>query len=299
MSLNISVVGKEPDRLLQLGTVFDGGFRMIRPLSFKETSKYIKAYNQLLAYDEASSLVEMLHSNLVEFEACVDELVKLRPKTGEFATLKRTSSIEVNRLFLNFLSAFRQFLDHTETRLKREYKEFPEVFNRFKERASSAYDNEFAYRFIYKLRNFSQHCGIPVGVVDFECKYDEVENKQVYIFHLMFDVGRLLAEGNDVLGKVVRSDLKKFGLALPVEPLPRKVMSEVDSIWELVSQLERPYLEESARYIASIVGEVRSPCITPAVFRVWNDKKTQSLEFLTPPLQVMDWLVEHPFKSFL
>lgn len=299
MSFSIGAVGKESDKLLQLGSVFDGGFRMIRPLSFKETSKYIKAYNHLLAYDEASSLIEMLRSNLAEFEACVEGLVKLRPRTGEFVALKRNSSIEVNRLFLNFLSAFRQFLDHTETRLKREYKEVPEIFRRFQERTSRAYDTEFAYRFIYKLRNFSQHCGIPVGVVDFECKHDEVENKPIFVFHLMFDAARLLAEGGDVLGKVVKSDLKKFGPVLPVEPLPRKVMSEVDSIWELVCELEKPCLEESAKYIAGVVGEVRGPCITPAVFRVWNNKKSQTLEFLTPPLQVMDWLVEHPFKTFL
>jgi len=72
----------------------------------------------------------------------------------------------LNRLMLNFLSAFRTFLDHTQTNLDRTYGKESENFKIFKKTRSSYYDNYFSYRFLDKLRNYSQHMGMPITGID-------------------------------------------------------------------------------------------------------------------------------------
>jgi hypothetical protein len=64
------------------------------------------------------------------------------------------------------LSSIRTYLDHTETRLKREYGLASEEYKIFKTETSRTYDENFAYRFLYKLRNYSQHCGLPAGLLE-------------------------------------------------------------------------------------------------------------------------------------
>lgn len=68
---------------------------------------------------------------------------------------------DLNRRVLNLLSSVRTFLDHTETNLNRPGR--TEQLARFKKECSAQYDQKFAYRFLYKLRNYAQHCGVPAS----------------------------------------------------------------------------------------------------------------------------------------
>lgn len=68
---------------------------------------------------------------------------------------------KVERLVLELMSAFRAFLDHSETYLKRRYGKESKNFAIFKAATSKEYDNVFAYRFIYELRHYIQHCDFP------------------------------------------------------------------------------------------------------------------------------------------
>src|SRR6476646_1442100 len=67
---------------------------------------------------------------------------------------------------VNWLSAMRMFLDHQETDLTRRFGKLSPEFVAFKTATSAAYDSEVGYRFAYQLRNYVQHCGLPLGHVD-------------------------------------------------------------------------------------------------------------------------------------
>lgn len=86
------------------------------------------------------------------------QIVTLRNNTKELRLISRNS----NRLLLNFLSSARTLIDHLETYLKRKYgKDSAEVL-RFKTKTGEVFDLNFEYRFVYKLRNYAQHCGLPI-----------------------------------------------------------------------------------------------------------------------------------------
>lgn len=62
---------------------------------------------------------------------------------------------QINRHLLNLLTVLRTFLDHSESELKRRYGRASDKVAWFKHICFTEYDNHFASRFLYKLRN---HC---------------------------------------------------------------------------------------------------------------------------------------------
>ena len=76
---------------------------------------------------------------------------------------KNVSSKKLVRCINNYLSAYKSFIDRWETYLKRNKSESFVRF--FKESVSAIYDEYFEYRFLYNLRNYSQHNGTPVSIV--------------------------------------------------------------------------------------------------------------------------------------
>ncbi len=294
----VGMEGAKPEKVLRLAAMRPGGIQIVRELTAREAAAYRKAHDHLLNHDEAASLIEIVRRNLSAFENCVSDLSKRQPEPGGRGRLQREGRIDVNRHFLNFLASLRQLLDHTETRLKRDYAETPEVFEVFRKRTVAAFDGVFAYRFLYKLRNFSQHCGAPVGVVDFESKAIGSTGMIMHTLHLLFDAEQLLRNGGDVWGPV-RADLRKLGSRFPVDPLPRKVMTELEAIWETVRQAERPHLETSAKVVLETVKDAPNPYVTPAVIRLWHRKRSTTIEFINPPVETMAWLGDNTFKELL
>lgn len=73
----------------------------------------------------------------------------------------RSLTFKTNRLMLSFLGAVRTFLDHAQTSISRRYSKESEQFHCFKALTAYQFDNVFSYRFLYKLRNYTQHCGMP------------------------------------------------------------------------------------------------------------------------------------------
>lgn len=69
---------------------------------------------------------------------------------------------DINRLVLNFLSSIHTFLDHTETYIKRTYGKKPKESQNFEKTTNSYFDTYFSYRLLSKLRNYSQHVGMPM-----------------------------------------------------------------------------------------------------------------------------------------
>jgi hypothetical protein len=73
----------------------------------------------------------------------------------------------VMALTINWLTSVRLYLDHAETDLKKRFGSTSAEWTQFKQECSSAYDESLGYRFVYKFRNYVQHCGMPVSHMSF------------------------------------------------------------------------------------------------------------------------------------
>lgn len=121
----------------------------------------------------------------------------------------RTAQLDMNRRIMNLLSSIRSYLDHTETDLKRRFGETSDRYQRFKTLTARLYDAQFSYRFIYRFRNFVQHCGLPLD------KFNHRASPRSRSLHVAvsrsrllsgFDWGSLRAEIENLPEEVVLTD---------------------------------------------------------------------------------------------
>ncbi|MGG3798623.1 hypothetical protein [Metabacillus fastidiosus] len=164
---------------------------------------------------------------------------------------------------MNFLSICRTYLDHTETSLKRKFGAESEQFKNFKTACSYEYDNCFAYRFLYKLRNYSQHCGVPVGSISIDSRAED--NGQVdYSISVQFDRDSLL-RNYDSWGIPVKKELENLTDLFPVNEYIDEVMASFERINLALIEERIPELVEGAEYIYEMIRPFEEqpgiPCI--------------------------------------
>lgn len=76
-----------------------------------------------------------------------------------------TIQVPIVASIVNFLTAMRMFLDQSEAELKRlDDEDNGNRFSAWKTICSAEYDEFFAYRFLYKFRNYVQHIGLPLSI---------------------------------------------------------------------------------------------------------------------------------------
>lgn len=106
--------------------------------------------------------------------------------------------------FDDLLSAFRRFVDRTPHSLSQRYGDQSRELAKFREAASYEFNNEFAYRFIYHLRNYSDHRGSPISRIDQSSRLDS-NQKVEHSFDVLFNSRTLLR--NHDWHRAVREDL--------------------------------------------------------------------------------------------
>lgn len=89
--------------------------------------------------------------------------------------------VNVNRSMIHLLSSGKLFVDFNENQIKQKYPKDSEKFDCIHSFASYQYDTNFAYRFCYSLRNYSQHIDLPVNEVKAVSPDDETVIVDFYI----------------------------------------------------------------------------------------------------------------------
>ena len=173
------------------------------------------------------------------------------------------SFVDLNRLILNLLSSIRTYLDHTETRLKREYGDTSEEWLLFKQKTSHAYDNHFDYRFLYKLRNYSQHCGLPAGSAEITSFQDEnlIWRDKMNVF---FTRDKLISQFNG-WGNLVETDLLTMPENFDVLPLVHKMYNLLKEINQILKNKTREHYKEDAQFLFDLLPQLTHligvPCL--------------------------------------
>ena len=128
-----------------------------------------------------SRFIKKCHSQFVVFKY-------LQSNIGEYSKfLKKISNLpvnqidsgamfdprlvsETNRIIMNIVTSFRFFLDNADTYLCRNFGKNSDQFSDFKQLKSSEFDDHFAYRFLYKLRDYCVHLGFPINGLHFQAE---------------------------------------------------------------------------------------------------------------------------------
>jgi hypothetical protein len=200
---NISI--KDCIMIKRIGYLKDKAqFIVIKEITGKEEKEIYSFERELGRYFYDKLLFQMALKN---YRAIVDSIENYEAKIKTDSSLKssREMMIELNLCILNFLTVFRAFLDHHETRIKHEYGRESQESLQLKKYCSSEFDNNPAYRFFYKYRDYCQHCGMPISSINTRLiQTDNGEEKTV--LDILICKEELLK--GDYWGKIVKKDIE-------------------------------------------------------------------------------------------
>lgn len=137
--------------------------------------------------------------------------------------------------FLNWLSSMRLFVDQTENKLSAKYGKESAELKRFRVKCSEEFDTVFAYRFMWKLRNYSQHRAIPLSGGSVSSRLVGKDQREHEI-EVVFTRDNLLNE-RDVWGAKVRGELAAMSEKFPLEPLLDQAMECLNRLADVAMSL--------------------------------------------------------------
>jgi hypothetical protein len=278
----------------QLGIVEGKNFTTVR--EFAEYEEYNKASERLADFSNDRQLFTIVCWNYDDYNNLLkkysEELMR-NPSTMDRLRLDAIV-LDINRHILNYLSAVRSFLDHSETNLKKRYGPDSERVSRFTAACSNAYDNHFSYRFLYKLRNYAQHCGMPVGRVQFSKQLVDRHTKKVrYTLSLYFSRDSLLSK-YDAWGSELTEEIQQFPPEFEINPHIDEMMKCLEKIESVLIEDDLPELIKSAQYIQEIIDSLKDRPGTPCILRlldVTRDDKQCKLSIEWFPFQLIDMIM--------
>lgn len=239
-----------------LGTIDNPKITCVRNLSKDEYERHVLSIIKLTKQSMEQQLYSIVELNYQDFNRQLQEYVKddfelalNHPEAMEMVFLN------LNRLLLNYLSAVKTYIDHTETRLSRTYGKESAEFKLFKSEIKKAFDDHFEYKFLYYLRNYAQHCGLPSGAVHTNSKGDENGNT-INTLSLLFDRDNLLASFKD--WRHVEKELSEMNEHFDVMPLVKRQHNLLDNINDLIVAVELLNIKEEGEELLELMIEANN-----------------------------------------
>jgi hypothetical protein len=180
-----------------------------------------------------------------------------------------------NRLLLNYLSSIKTFIDHLETFISRKFGDESQEFIELKKLLSLIYDNSSNYRFFYKLRNYTQHVGLPIHNIEFRTYLKQEEKFRLKgDLKISFNRDKLLAEfkkwGN------VKDDLVKEDEMFDLVPRLNVVTHDIIEIERNARLILKPGLIKAVENVNKVIGHLRNG--NGEVFIAYNIKTKENGE---------------------
>ncbi len=130
---------------------------------YVEINRHIQEINQL--FDVFEFNIERLAKN---YKLRADDRIKRRMSFK----INTSDFIAINAFVMNIISAGRSLVDSLDICMETAYGKGSERYGGYKNRISEIYEEKFAYRFFYHLRNFSQHNHLLVSTEGNFCYFD-------------------------------------------------------------------------------------------------------------------------------
>jgi hypothetical protein len=238
------------DRLALLRLITDSDVEELGKLSETDYQRFDQASGQIQSFRHWERTIDYARENYAEWEAFFSGLQDDPAVFDLPAERLHELFFQANRRLLNFLSAARTFLDYTETRLKRQYGDTSSEAQQFLRAASSAYDSTFAYRFLYRLRNYAQHCGLPIGEIDHTGTKKMSSGEVVQVIRIFFDIDHLLTYTG---WSTVADELKQLQPKLQLGPQPGEFMERLNELHDTAVVAQSGHLMQASTEIMQVL----------------------------------------------
>lgn len=263
----------------ELGVASKENITAIRELSDIEYEEYEKATKCLFDFSRDQQLYAITLLNYDDYLNILKQYFQDYAKTPRAINwiMMEKMALNINRHLLNYLSAVRAFLDHTTTNLKKRYGTHSNRYKRFKDACSKAYDSNFSYRFLYRLRNYAQHCGMPLGTLTFHSEEKPPYSEHVYHYlEVKFDRDKLLEY--DLWGSRLLKEIQKLPSKFDITPHVAETMKCLEKINLILIEDDFPELRKSAEYLERLINPTRGKPGFPCILKVKKHRKGKELK---------------------
>jgi hypothetical protein len=256
-----------------------GDFDLRRELSEREYEDYSQAIARLTRFVDDQQRFDLVREGFGEYKLLVEKYARKYARQPRLnLVIQAEISNRVNGKLRNFFSEFRAFLDYTETHLKTQYGEDSKEFTDFKTACKTEYDTNVSYRFLYKLRSYGQHSGVPINRVsitsgNFDPALGDYKN------HLLLEVDRdRLLDASFNWAAKVKQDIEGFPPRFELDPHIVSMYMSLERINNAVVVAMLPIFKQSAKTVVNLAEELQGEHGTPAIVR--HDP---------PPISMGEW----------
>lgn len=262
----------------ELAVVSKKKIEALRELSDTEYEEYEEARKRLIRFSRGQQLFTIVRLNYDDYENLLKQYIEEYTKNPQMFQLRmERMALNINRHIMNYLSAVRTFLDHSGTNLKRRYGSSSQRVKRFKDACSNAYDKHFSYRFVSELRNYVQHCEMPLGELMLSSVEVDPHTKEVHhSLAVKFNRDELLS--NFEWKSQLTKEIQKLPHKFEITPYLAEMMKCLEGINLTLIEDDLPELIQSAEYIQKLISNTKSMPGIPCILRINDLKRTQEGE---------------------
>jgi hypothetical protein len=276
------------------------GITSIRVLDEKEFQEYTKAANSLTEFLSYQQLYKL---TLLNYEDFLGIIIKISKDYDDDPTKVNYSILEgmilnINRYLINYLFSFRTFLDHTGAKLKTKYgKNSIKVIN-FEKACTLEYDSYFSYRFLYKLRNYSQHCGLPLEGFTIETR-EEPEFSGIIVNNLIVKFKKETLLKFDGWSSDIEQEINDLPEEFDVLPHVVNLAKSLDRINRVLINDNISEANNNAEFIEQLILPAKNKEGIPIIFRFTNDGMTKVTDMMHIPLDLIEYVKLMKSQYFL
>ena len=197
--------------------------------------------------------------------------------------------IDINRVFVNFITSIRTFVEHLEKKISRKYSKNSQEYLSYKKFVGNCYDKYFSYRFFYHLRNFSIHTDYPINSFFSDYEYDEDRNIKKFEFKVEFQKSHLLKDYD--IKKKLNFDLCSYNEKFPVLPLVESILEPVSKFIPFIINLDHNYYLKAAEYIGDYILRFDPKNDISISQWILINEKTGKWNFYMLPLDLVNFII--------
>lgn len=230
--------------------------QIIRDLSLEELKQYEMHIEKINSFEQDFSLYFITTLNYYDLQQAIKEHSISIINTDD-RSIARAIMMDLNRRLINYMTSARSFVDHMETILKRKFGESSAEYITFKSATSKEFDDYFAYRFFYKLRNYAQHCGMPISRIHGKYNYDtETKSTSDETVMILFSRDSLLRNYSE-WGKIVKKDLINMEEDILINPYLEEFHQSLIRINGVIMSSKLEKLQESIAFFEAFFSKVK------------------------------------------
>lgn len=224
-----------------------------RELLDEEYEKLINLSDQLRLFSNCQTLYKIFLFNFSDFMEYVISVdvppLAMSARTSQFDEI----TFNINRYLNNMLSAFKAYDDHIPSQLNRRFGKNSPQLESFKKEKSKIYDSFFEYRFLYKLRNYTQHREFPKYHIEYKADLTSSSpESSIGVYQFLLDAPTLLSN-YDSWGTCKRDLLNRTSF-INIKEEANKLATHMTNLDIYVSNLYADDLNNALRYFKSRFG---------------------------------------------